>query len=216
MRERISRLGIMGGTFNPIHHGHLVAAEIIRDEFKLQEVLFVPSGKPPHKSNNEIASPEDRWMMTLLAIASNEYFSACAIEIERKGESYTRDTLLELKKIYGERTEMFFITGADAIAEISTWHRKEDLPKLARFIAASRPGYKLDWSKIDPAFRESTCLIEIPALAISSTEIRTRVLKGKTVKYLVPEVVEKYIYKNKLYRRDNRETGNLTKGKFIL
>ncbi len=191
----------MGGTFNPIHLGHLVAAEIIRDEFKLDEVLFVPSGKPPHKGNNEIASPEDRWMMTLLAIASNEYFSACAIEIERKGESYTRDTLLELKKIYGEEVDMYFITGADAIAEISTWHRKEDLPKLAKFIAASRPGYRLDWEKIDPDFRKCTYLVEIPALAISSTEIRRRIKKGKTIKYLVPEVVEKYIYKNKLYQK---------------
>jgi len=196
------RLGIMGGTFNPIHHGHLVTAEIVRDEFKLEEVLFVPSGKPPHKgNNNEIAPPEHRWMMTVLAIASNEHFSASAIEIERKGESYTRDTLLELKKVYGEKTEMYFITGADAIAEISTWHKTEDPPKLAKFIAASRPGYKLEWDKIDPRFRECTCLIEIPALAISSTDIRRRVREGKTIKYLVPEVVEKYIYKNRLYQR---------------
>jgi len=194
------KLGVMGGTFNPIHHGHLVAAEIIRDEFSLDEVLFVPSGKPPHKDNDEIASPEHRWMMTLLATANNEYFSASAIEIERGGESYTRDTLLELKKIYGERTQMYFITGADAIAEISTWHRTEDLPRLAKFIAASRPGYKLDWEKIDPRFRKATYLVEVPALAISSTEIRRRIREGKTIKYLVPEVVERYIYKNKLYQ----------------
>ena len=200
MKRTSYRLGIMGGTFNPIHHGHLVAAEIIRDEFKLEEVLFVPSGKPPHKENDEIASPEHRWMMTVLATASNEYFSASAIEIERGGESYTKDTLLELKKIYGENTEMYFITGVDAIVEISTWHRTDDLPKLAKFIAASRPGYKLDWEKIDPRFRKSTYPIEIPALAISSTEIRRRIREGKTIKYLVPEVVEKYIYKNRFYQ----------------
>ncbi|MBE0478845.1 nicotinate-nucleotide adenylyltransferase [Candidatus Aerophobetes bacterium] len=200
MKRTSYRLGIMGGTFNPIHHGHLVAAEIIRDEFKLQEVLFVPSGKPPHKENDEIVSPEHRWMMTVLATASNEYFSASAIEIERGGESYTKDTLLELKKIYGEKTKMHFITGGDAIAEISTWHRTEDLPKLAKFIAASRPGYILDWEKIDAHFRKATSLIEIPALAISSTEIRRRIREGKTIKYLVPEVVEKYIYKNRLYQ----------------
>lgn len=193
-------MGIMGGTFNPIHHGHLVAAEIIRDEFRLDEVLFVPSGKPPHKDNDEIVSPEHRWMMTLLATANNRYFSASAIEIERGGESYTRDTLLELKKIYGEKTQMYFITGADAIAEISTWHRTEDLPRLAKFIAASRPGYKLDWKRIDPRFRKATYLVEVPALAISSTEIRRRVREGKTIKYLVPEAVERYIYKNKLYQ----------------
>jgi len=198
--KRIFKLGVMGGTFNPIHLGHLVAAETIRDEFKLDEVLFVPSGKPPHKDNDEIASPEHRWMMTLLATASNEFFSASAIEIERGGESYTRDTLLQLREIYGKDTEMFFITGADAIVEISTWHKTEDLPKLAKFIAASRPGYKLAWEKIDPRFRKSTYLVEVPALAISSTEIRRRVREGKTIKYLVPEAVEKYIYKNHLYQ----------------
>lgn len=200
MRKKIIKLGIMGGTFNPIHQGHLVAAEIIRDEFKLNEVLFVPSGKPPHKDNNEIASPRHRWMMTLLATATNDYFSTSSIEIERKGESYTYDTIVSLKKIYGEKTECYFITGADAIAQISTWHKVENLPSLAKFIAASRPGYKLDMEKIEPSFRKSTYLIEIPALAISSTEIRKRVKEGKTIKYLVPEVVEKYIYKNNLYR----------------
>lgn len=200
MKEKIHRIGIMGGTFNPIHHGHLVAAEIIRDELKLEEVLFVPSGKPPHKENDEIALPEHRWMMTVLATASNEYFSTSAIEIEREEDSYTRDTLLEFKKIYGKKAQMYFITGADAIAEISTWHKTEDLPKLAKFIAASRPGYKLDWGKVDSRFRKYTSLIEIPALAISSTEIRQRIREGKTIKYLVPEVVEKYIYKRGLYQ----------------
>jgi len=200
MKGKLYKLGIMGGTFNPIHQGHLVAAEIIRDEFKLDEVLFVPSGKPPHKDNNEIAAPKHRWIMTVLATASNGNFSVSAIEIEREGESYTRDTLLELKKIYGKKTQFYFITGADAIAKISTWHRSENLPKLAKFIAASRPGYKLEWEKIDPSFRNSTYLIEIPALAISSTEIRKRVRENKTIKYLLPQTVERYIYKNKLYR----------------
>lgn len=200
MKRRSYRLGVMGGTFNPVHHGHLVAAEVIRDEFRLAEVIFVPSSKPPHKENDEVASPEHRWMMTVLAATNNEYFSTSAIEIERGGESYTRDTLLELKKIYGEKTNIYFITGADAIAEIPTWHKTEDLPKLAKFIAASRPGYKLEWGKVDARFRKCTYLIEIPALAISSTEIRQRIREGKTVKYLVPEVVEKYIYKNKLYQ----------------
>ncbi len=206
MKEEFYKLGIMGGTFNPIHQGHLVAAEIIRDEFELNEVLFVPSGKPPHKNNNEIAASKHRWIMTVLATASNEHFSTSTIEIERKEESYTRDTLLELKKIYGEKTQFYFITGADAIAEISTWHRSENLPKLARFIAASRPGYKLEWKKIDPCFRNFTYLIEIPALAISSTEIRKRIRENKTIKYLLPQAVEKYIYKNKLYQRKHDKT----------
>jgi nicotinate-nucleotide adenylyltransferase len=194
-------LGIMGGTFNPIHHGHLAAAEFVREEFKLDKVLFVPSGKPPHKHKGEIASPEHRWIMALLATDSNECFSVSSVEIERGGESYTSDTIVELEKIYGARSNYYFITGADAIAEISTWHKSENLPKLAKFIAVSRPGYKLDVSKIDPRFRRGTYLIEVPALAISSTEIRERIRKGKTIKYLVPEIVEKYIYKNKLYQR---------------
>jgi len=193
-------LGIMGGTFNPIHHGHLVAAEVIRDEFGLDRVLFVPSGKPPHKYDNEIALPEHRWMMTVLATDSNAYFSVSAVEIERKGQSYTRDTIIELKKSSGNTTKCYFITGADAIAEISTWHKREDLPRLATFIAVSRPGYRLTIDKIDPRFRNCTHLIEIPALAISSTDIRKRLKEGKTIKYLVPEVVEKYIYKNYLYQ----------------
>jgi len=189
----------MGGTFNPIHHGHLVTAEAIRDEFKLDKVIFVPSGKPPHKDNNKIASPDHRWMMTVLATITNEYFSVSSMEVKKKGESYTRDTILELKKIYGETTDCYFITGADAIAEISTWHKVEDLPKLAKFIAVSRPGYKLDINKIDSRFRKCTYLIEVPALAISSTEIRKRIKRGQSIKYLLPETVENYIYKNNLY-----------------
>ena len=196
----------MGGTFNPIHQGHLVAAEVIRDEFKLNEVVFVPSGKPPHKDNNEIVSPRHRWMMTVLAVATNDYFSTSSIEIEREGESYTYDTILRLKEIYGEGAKCYFITGADAIAQISIWHKAENLPYLTKFIAASRPGYKLDIEKIDPRFRKYTYLVEVPALAISSTEIRKRIKKGKTIKYLVPEGVEKYIYKNNLYRY-SREGG---------
>ncbi len=194
------KLGIMGGTFNPIHQGHLVTAEFIRDKFKLDEVLFVPSGKPPHKGNDEIALPEHRWMMTVLATASNEYFSVSSIEIEREGNSYTRDTILQLKQIYGEKTECYFITGADAIAEISTWHKIEDLPQMTKFIAVSRPGYKLDTKKVDSRFQKCTFLVEVPALAISSTEIRKRIKKGQTIKYLLPEAVEKYIHKHSLYR----------------
>lgn len=201
MRKRGSfKLGIMGGTFNPIHQGHLVAGEVIWDEFKLDEVLFVPSGKPPHKDEDEIASPEHRWMMTVLAIVANEHFSASSIEIKRKGESYTYDTILELEKIYGKDTECYFITGADAIAEISMWHKADNLPELTKFIAVSRPGYKLEMEKIDPCFRRCTYFVEVPALAISSTEIRKRIKRGQTIKYLLPEAVEKYIYKNHLYQ----------------
>ncbi|MEA1964716.1 MAG: nicotinate-nucleotide adenylyltransferase [Candidatus Aerophobetes bacterium] len=194
------RLGIMGGTFNPIHHGHLVTAEVVRDEFKLDKVIFIPSGKPPHKDDNEIASPDHRWMMTVLATIANKYFSVSSIEVKKEGESYTRDTILELKKVYGGTVDCYFITGADAIAEISTWHKVEDLPKLTKFVAVSRPGYKLDMNKVDSRFRKCTYLIEVPALAISSTEIRGRIKRGRSIKYLLPEAVENYIYKNNIYR----------------
>jgi len=200
MSRKLFKLGIMGGTFNPIHQGHLVAAEVIRDEFRLDKVVFVPSGKPPHKDNNEIASPEHRWMMAVLATVTNEYFFASPIEIKRRGKSYTYDTILELKEMYGENTQCYFITGADAIAEIATWRKAEDLPKIARFVAVSRPGYKLNREEINPRFRKYTYLIEVPALSISSTEIRKRIKRGQTIKYLVPEAVEKYIYENKLYK----------------
>lgn len=200
MSKKAFKLGIMGGTFNPIHQGHLVAAEFIRDKFELDEVLFVASGKPPHKDRNGIASPEHRWMMTVLATDSNEHFSVSSLEIERVGESYTRDTIVQLKQIYPKNTECYFITGADAIAEISTWHKTEDLPQITKFIAVSRPGYKLDVRNIDSRFQKCTYLIEIPALSISSTEIRRRIKERKTIKYLLPERVEKYIYKNNLYR----------------
>ncbi|MCD6473203.1 nicotinate-nucleotide adenylyltransferase [Candidatus Aerophobetes bacterium] len=199
MSKEILKLGIMGGTFNPIHQGHLVTAEVVRDEFKLDKVIFIPSGKPPHKDNNEIVSSDHRWMMTVLATISNKYFSVSSIEVKKKGESYTRDTILELKKIYGEASDCYFITGADVIAEISTWHKVKDLPKLTKFIAVSRPGYKLDINKIDSRFRKCTYLIEVPALAISSTEIRKRVKGRQSIKYLLPEAVESYIYKNSLY-----------------
>ncbi len=139
-------------------------------------------------------------MMALLAAGTNEYFSVSSLEIDRGGESYTRDTILEIREIYGGKGNFYFITGADAIAEISTWHKKENLPELAEFIAVSRPGYKLDMDKIDPLFRRRTYLVEVPALAISSTGIRERIRRGRTIKYLVPEVVEKYIHKYKLYQ----------------
>ncbi len=190
----------MGGTFNPIHHGHLAAAESVRHEFELDEILFVPSGQPPHKNKEQIVPPNHRWMMALLAVGTNEYFSVSSVEICRKGESYTRDTILDLRGIYGENGEFYFITGADAIAEISTWHRTDNLPWMAKFIAVSRPGYKLDLKKIDPRFHRCTHLVEVPALAISSTEIRARIKNGKTIKYLVPETVEQYIRRKGLYQ----------------
>lgn len=186
----------MGGTFNPIHHGHLVAAEVAREEFSLEKVIFVPTCIPPHKDTTGIAPPMDRYEMVRLAIMGNPYFEPSDMEIKRGGRSYTQDTLKEFKAIY-KNTEFYFITGADALRELHTWKNIDELPRLCKFIAVSRPGYSLH---IDERFKDTTYLLEIPALAISSSEIRTRIKNGRSVRYLVPEKVEEYIINNGLYR----------------
>jgi nicotinate-nucleotide adenylyltransferase len=191
------RIGIMGGTFNPIHHGHLVAAEVAREEFRLDKVIFVPTYLPPHKSVDEIIPARDRYEMVKIAVSKNPYFEPSDIEVKRGGKSYTHDTLEEFRDIYrGE--ELYFITGADALREIDTWKNIDELAKFCKFIAVSRPGYPFD---LKDRFRGEIYLLEIPALAISSTEIRARIRDGKSIKYLVPEKVEEYIIKNGLYRR---------------
>lgn len=196
MKKSAIRIGIMGGTFNPIHYGHLLAAEEARQEFNLEEIIFVPCARPPHKNQQDIAHPEDRYKMTCLAISSNKYFKASDIEIRREGMSYSQDTVIEFKKLYQE-AKIFFITGADAIAEIDTWKNASELPKLCEFIAVNRPQHKL---KIKEEYLKFTHILEIPGVAISSTEIRQRIQQGKSIKYLVPEEVERYIYEHRLYK----------------
>lgn len=191
-------IGIMGGTFNPIHFGHLLAAEEARQQFKLKEIIFVPVARPPHKNQQNIVSPEDRYKMTCLAVKSNKYFKASDIEIKRKGTSYSQDTVVEFKKIY-KNAKIYFITGADAIAELDTWKNANELHKLCQFIAVNRPGHRL---KIKKEYLKFTHILEIPGVAISSTEIRHKVQQGKSIKYLVPENVERYIYTHKLYQEN--------------
>ncbi len=191
------RVGIMGGTFNPIHYGHLVTAEVVRDRFKLDRVIFVPSYHTPYKGRIHPASSRHRYKMAKLAIENNDYFSVSDIEIKKGGKSYTRDTMKEFKKSFGKETKLFFITGADAIAQMPRWKRAKELSTLCEFIAASRPGFKL--RRLPVKYQRHTHLIEVPALAISSTDIRGRLKKGETIKYLLPEDVEKYIYKYRLY-----------------
>lgn len=203
----MNNLGIMGGTFDPIHYGHLVAAEESRIEFDLKKIIFVPSGHPPHKKEKEVTLFQHRYLMTALAIATNPYFEVSSIEIEREGPSYAIDTINIFKEKYPE-SNIYFITGADAILQIITWHRTEELQRVCNFIAVSRPGYKLKEINTDLKNKFSfnnIFSLEIPALAISSTEIRRRVKNNKPIKYLLPEAVESYIYYKKLYKDETEK-----------
>ncbi|MGL6173619.1 MAG: nicotinate-nucleotide adenylyltransferase [Cellulosilyticaceae bacterium] len=202
--KKIRKLAIMGGTFDPIHIGHLVTAEAVRNEFDIDEVLFVPTGNPPHKSNIDVTPTEHRYLMTVLATTANTQFNVSRIEIDREGVTYTIDTLKELKSIYGEEVKLYFITGADAIQQILTWKASEQLLQICTFVAVTRPGYHkqelLDKVQcLRQQFESSIKFLEVPALAISSSDIRKRVEQGRPIKYLVTEEVEKYIDKHKLY-----------------
>ncbi len=200
-------IGIMGGTFDPIHLGHLLAAEEAREKYQLERVIFVPSGNPPHKEEECLSHWEHRYMMTVIATINNRYFSVSRIELEAAPYSvnYTVDTVGKIRDIYGEERKLFFITGADAILDLTTWKGYEDLLGMCEFIAVTRPGYSL--TRLRAIFDSEhfgllsrIMILTIPGLAISSTEIRERVHQGKTIKYLTTSGVEQYILKNNLYR----------------
>jgi nicotinate-nucleotide adenylyltransferase len=190
----------MGGTFDPIHNGHLVAAEEARRQFDLSEVVFVPAGVPWQK--RDVSPAEDRFLLTVLATASNTYFSVSRIEIDRGGPTYTLDTLRELKAFYQDSAELFFITGADAVIEILSWKDPEAVLAEACFIAATRPDY--DLSQVDSGlFRDRVMVMEIPHLNISSTDIRKRIAEGRSVRYLIPPEVGQLIEQRGLYLAGN-------------
>lgn len=185
----------MGGTFDPIHHGHLVAASEVQSLLDLDEVIFVPTGQPWQKAGRDVAAAEHRYLMTVIATASNPRFSVSRVDIDRKGPTYTLDTLKDLRKLRPD-AELFFITGADALAQILSWKGVEELWDLAHFIGVTRPGHELS---DDGLPRERVTLLEIPAMAISSTDCRERVRASKPVWYLVPDGVVQYIHKYQLY-----------------
>jgi nicotinate-nucleotide adenylyltransferase len=195
----------MGGTFDPIHHGHLVTAEAALWAFHLEQVVFVPTGRPWMKAHREVSPAEDRYLMTVIATSSNPRFGVSRIDIEREGPTYTVDTLRQLHRQYGEQVDLFFITGADAMLEILSWKDPEEVLAEAHFIAATRPGYDIArFEKEAPTSHPNVSVMDVPALAISSSDIRRRVRSGQPIRYLVPEGVQTYIDKAGLYR-DTRE-----------
>jgi len=198
-----ARLGIMGGTFDPIHFGHLVTAEEALVQFNLDRVLFMPTGMPALKVRKIVTPAEDRYLMTVLATASNPDFDVSRMEVDRPGLTYTVDTLRDLRDIHGPTTELFFITGADAVWDIVSWRDAETVADLATFIGATRPGYDLGAARRaheDAETRFHIEYVDVPALAISSTDIRGRVGDRRPIRYLTPEPVVTYIEKRRLYR----------------
>jgi nicotinate-nucleotide adenylyltransferase len=191
----------MGGTFDPIHYGHLVTAEEALVQFALESVLFVPTGLPWMKEHRVVSPAEDRYLMTVIATASNPLFRVSRMEVDRDGPTYTVETLRSLKDEYGPETDLFFITGADAIVEIIQWKDPGELFDLAHFIAATRPGYDIAAFETPASeSRPEITAMNIPALAISSTDIRARIAAGRPIRYLVPEGVKSYVEKAGLYR----------------
>lgn len=193
------RLGVMGGTFDPIHHGHLVAASEVGARFGLDEVVFVPTGIPWQKKGRRVSGAEDRYLMTVIATASNPDFTVSRVDIQRPGETYTVDTLKDLRQVRGDHVDLFFITGADALAKILTWRGADELFDLAHFVGVSRPGVELNSPAVKHLPKDKITLMEVPAMAISSTACRTRVSQGLPIWYLVPDGIVQYINKRGLY-----------------
>ena len=195
------RLGVMGGTFDPVHHGHLVAASEVADRFGLDEVIFVPTGRPWQKGRR-VSAAEDRYLMTVIATASNPRFSVSRVDIDRDGPTYTRDTLHDLQRL-NPGAELYFITGADALAAILTWQDWAEMFAMAHFVGVSRPGYELDGDQLRAVQArlpdDALTLVEVPALAISSTDCRRRAAEDRPIWYLVPDGVVQYVAKRRLY-----------------
>jgi nicotinate-nucleotide adenylyltransferase len=191
------RVGIMGGTFDPIHHGHLVAASEVESLFSLDEVIFVPTGEPWQKHERRVSPAEHRYLMTVIATASNPRFWVSRVDIDRAGPTYTIDTIRDIAE-QRPQAELFFITGADALGQILSWKDAEDALKLARFIGVTRPGYELSDAHLPT---DSVTLLDVPAMAISSSDCRSRVAAGRPVWYLVPDGVVQYINKHSLYKQ---------------
>ena len=194
---RKKKIGILGGTFDPIHLGHLVLAEQVKEKLKLGQVIFIPCLRSPHKTRQKLSPAKDRFRMTQLALEGNPSFSVSDIELKRKGLSYTVDTLKELKDLY-PNSHIYFLTGSDVVDELGTWKDPQRLYRLAKVVIAIRPGF--DEFDHRNRFAQKSIVVPITGIDVSSSEIRRRVKTGKSMKYLVPSGVEDYIRKKKLYR----------------
>lgn len=195
-------VAVMGGTFDPIHHGHLAAAEETAEHYGASRVIFMPNRQPPHKRGYAVSPAEDRYLMTVLATNSNPRFEVSRLELDREGPSYTIDTLRALRALLGEQTPLLFITGADAVLEIATWHEAEAVLREGRFVAVHRPGYDLGRlaTAVGPEAMRHIEPIALRELDISSTDLRERVARGQSIRYLTPEPVREYIARRGLYR----------------
>jgi nicotinate-nucleotide adenylyltransferase len=212
--HRATRIGLIGGTFDPIHYGHLVAAEEARAVLGLERVLFAPAGEPPHKRGRHVTPVEHRVQMVRLAIASNPHFELSTVDVLRTGPSYSVDTLRILKDELGPEADVWFIIGLDSLVDILSWREPARLVELARIVAVTRPGYAtFDVHKLEPSIpkaSERIRIVPIPEMNISSSALRERVLAGMPIKYQLPEEVEAYIYANGLYSPQNHEAGGLS------
>lgn len=205
LQGKVTSIAIMGGTFDPIHYGHLVTAEAARVEYQVDKVLFVPTRLPPHKKAYQVTAAKHRYQMTVLATITNPHFYVSRIEIDRPAPSYTIDTLRSVREVFGPEVELYFISGADAILDILTWKDVDEVMEMCYFIAATRPGYRLEelgrrLGYLQEKYSHKVYCVEVPALAISSTDIRKRVTQNRPIKYLLPESVENYIYKYRIYQ----------------
>ena len=202
--EAKQRIGIMGGTFDPIHNAHLMIAEAVRESFQLDRVLFIPAAQPPHKQGRMLASAYHRLMMVQLAVSSNPSFQVSRQELQRPGPSYSLLTLQELQDQYGPQAEFYFITDSDTINELHTWYHTEELLQRCHFVGTTRPGTPVDMTELEQRFgqlaQDKIHLLTVPRLEISSTAIRQRLRTGRSVRYLIPQAVGDYIKKEGLYQ----------------
>ena len=207
MARVIRRLGILGGTFDPIHHGHLFAAEAARHQLGLDQVLFVPAGSPPHKPSQPVSAAEHRLRMVELGIRDKAYFAVSRVDVDRHGPCYTVDTLQLLRTEWGTERGFFFIEGADSFAEILTWHQPQRLIELCELAVVGRPGVEIDVTRLEqhlPGLADRVHHVSMPCLEISSSDVRARVRSGRPISYLVPLEVEAYIVAQRLYRDESK------------